>query len=205
MSLHSVTGYRGGGDGLRDAPVALRKTRRVRDATPPRRWHSGFMTHRRHRRGARARWCRVPTRSRASGGPARVSGARLTQPRALYREDALPYGSAGTRLRRGPPRRTAPHQQRAIGSAGERLVHTEEVTGSIPVSPTDIRPGQRLHEQLSSYSADGSCRRIGRNLGGCFLCLVIPGRERQRGRLPAQDLQRAGREQTVEQRSGERG
>ena len=26
---------------------------------------------------------------------------------------------------------------RAIGSAGERLVHTEEVTGSIPVSPTD--------------------------------------------------------------------
>jgi hypothetical protein len=27
-------------------------------------------------------------------------------------------------------------QLRAIGSAGERLVHTEEVTGSIPVSPT---------------------------------------------------------------------
>ena len=27
-------------------------------------------------------------------------------------------------------------QHRAIGSAGERLVHTEEVTGSIPVSPT---------------------------------------------------------------------
>ena len=34
------------------------------------------------------------------------------------------------------PRRTAPDQRRAIGSAGERLVHTEEVTGSIPVSPT---------------------------------------------------------------------
>src|SRR6516225_6699738 len=41
------------------------------------------------------------TRSRASGGPTRVSGARLTRPRAVYREDALPYGSAGTRLRRG--------------------------------------------------------------------------------------------------------
>src|SRR5580704_11935345 len=27
-------------------------------------------------------------------------------------------------------------RRRAIGSAGERLVHTEEVTGSIPVSPT---------------------------------------------------------------------
>ena len=32
--------------------------------------------------------------------------------------------------------RKAPDQRRAIGSAGERLVHTEEVTGSIPVSPT---------------------------------------------------------------------
>src|SRR2546423_11542223 len=27
---------------------------------------------------------------------------------------------------------------RAISSAGERFVHTEEVTGSIPVSPTDV-------------------------------------------------------------------
>ena len=46
--------------------------------------------------------------------PVRLAG------RAARREDALPYGSA----------------RRAIGSAGERLVHTEEVTGSIPVSPT---------------------------------------------------------------------
>jgi hypothetical protein len=36
------------------------------------------------------------------------------------------------------PQRTAPYQRRAIGSAGERLVHTEEVTGSIPVSPTQL-------------------------------------------------------------------
>ena len=34
------------------------------------------------------------------------------------------------------PWHAAQDQQRAIGSAGERLVHTEEVTGSIPVSPT---------------------------------------------------------------------
>jgi hypothetical protein len=27
---------------------------------------------------------------------------------------------------------------RAISSAGERFVHTEEVTGSIPVSPTQV-------------------------------------------------------------------
>ena len=31
-------------------------------------------------------------------------------------------------------------RRRAIGSAGERLVHTEEVTGSIPVSPTRSAP-----------------------------------------------------------------
>src|ERR1700733_15308533 len=37
------------------------------------------------------------------------------------------------------PQRTAADQRRAIGSAGERLVHTEEVTGSIPVSPTPLR------------------------------------------------------------------
>ena len=35
------------------------------------------------------------------------------------------------------PDRLAASAARAIGSAGERLVHTEEVTGSIPVSPTE--------------------------------------------------------------------
>src|ERR1700679_3179393 len=40
----------------------------------------------------------------------------------------------------GTRRAQPPHvpRQRAIGSAGERLVHTEEVTGSIPVSPTQL-------------------------------------------------------------------
>ena len=32
-----------------------------------------------------------------------------------------------------------PRPARAISSAGERFVHTEEVTGSIPVSPTQLR------------------------------------------------------------------
>src|SRR5690606_10026524 len=31
---------------------------------------------------------------------------------------------------------------RAISSAGERFVHTEEVTGSIPVSPTTLSPAR---------------------------------------------------------------
>jgi hypothetical protein len=35
---------------------------------------------------------------------------------------------------------------RAIGSAGERLVHTEEVTGSIPVSPTQVSGRFRIAE-----------------------------------------------------------
>ena len=56
------------------------------------------------------------------------------------------------------------------------LVHTEEVTGSIPVSPTDVRPAQRLQGQLSSYAPDGSCRRIGRNLGDCRLLPGMAGR-----------------------------
>ena len=43
-------------------------------------------------------------------------------------EAAVGSGSSGQRATR----------RRAIGSAGERLVHTEEVTGSIPVSPTQL-------------------------------------------------------------------
>jgi Domain of unknown function (DUF4062) len=43
-------------------------------------------------------------------------------------------------------------QSRAIGSAGERLVHTEEVTGSIPVSPT-TRLGARPHAPRELYRA----------------------------------------------------
>ena len=49
---------------------------------------------------------------------------------------------------------------RAIGSAGERLVHTEEVTGSIPVSPT-TKPaaGRRLPAR------DGGPRGRGQRAG----------------------------------------
>ena len=55
--------------------------------------------------------------------------------------------------------------RRAIGSAGERLVHTEEVTGSIPVSPTRseynralitvmYRTGLRIGEALALKPSD---------------------------------------------------
>ena len=46
------------------------------------------------------------------------------------------------RVPRPAGRRKQPYS-RAIGSAGERLVHTEEVTGSIPVSPTQKPAGHR--------------------------------------------------------------
>ena len=110
-----------------------------------------------------------PRRRPPPGGEESLQTLRLALrrlERAACREDALPYGSAATRL---PRRLSAPEavtdRRRAIGSAGERLVHTEEVTGSIPVSPTDVSPGQRLHGQLSSDLKDGSFCRIGRNLG----------------------------------------
>jgi hypothetical protein len=38
----------------------------------------------------------------------------------------------------GAGRRVQSSGARAISSAGERFVHTEEVTGSIPVSPTVV-------------------------------------------------------------------
>src|SRR5271170_217656 len=65
--------------------------------------------------------------------------------------------SAGTRLRPGlRSHRTASDQRRAIGSAGERLVHTEEVTGSIPVSPTRSGPYADLSkDHCGSHSCSG--------------------------------------------------
>ena len=47
-----------------------------------------------------------------------------------------------------PPRR----EPRAIGAAGARFLDTEEVTGSIPVSPTKVLAGQRLVTGLSVTS-----------------------------------------------------
>ena len=41
---------------------------------------------------------------------------------------------------------------RAIGSAGERLVHTEEVTGSIPVSPTQFLQFSPARQSLDGFS-----------------------------------------------------
>jgi hypothetical protein len=46
------------------------------------------------------------------------------------------YGRARMRYSVFGPADSVSARARAIGSAGERLVHTEEVTGSIPVSPT---------------------------------------------------------------------
>ena len=54
------------------------------------------------------------------------------------------------------PRRTVRTRRRAIGSAGERLVHTEEVTGSIPVSPTRSGPYADLSkDHRGSHSCSG--------------------------------------------------
>src|ERR1700722_8754360 len=57
---------------------------------------------------------------------------------------------------------TAPDQRRAIGSAGERLVHTEEVTGSIPVSPTRSEAMWHLHQ---AHDGSHSCKPSGQGAG----------------------------------------
>src|SRR4029453_10259385 len=47
---------------------------------------------------------------------------------------------------------------RAISSAGERFVHTEEVTGSIPVSPTSKPAGQRLVPRPAGFLVPNPCQ-----------------------------------------------
>src|SRR5208283_1187302 len=95
------------------------------------------------------------------GSPRRILPAgdqtsrRGFRARAGGSPDALRYGTRGTSRASGEPANgSGPVRQRAIGSAGERLVHTEEVTGSIPVSPTDVKPVQTLRRQLSSYAEE---------------------------------------------------
>ena len=82
----------------------------------------------------------------------------------------------------------------AISSGGERFVHTEEVTGSIPVSPTPVLAGQRP----VTIMVDGSLTRCGSRLGAndldhsCStevvtpdgLDLVLPSRSGSRHDLP---------------------
>ena len=65
-------------------------------------------------------------------------------PRARWGPRPVPRGGNDDRpdaLVCGGQRAVWPALARAIGSAGERLVHTEEVTGSIPVSPTRSEAG----------------------------------------------------------------
>src|SRR5579863_8088668 len=61
------------------------------------------------------------------------------------------------------------HASRAIGSAGERLVHTEEVTGSIPVSPTRYKPRSEAGGRPHPSPEGGAFRLFGRNLGDQLL------------------------------------
>jgi hypothetical protein len=80
--------------------------------------------------------------------------------RAGPAEDALPYGSPGLAVP-GASTLVSLTRARAIGSAGERLVHTEEVTGSIPVSPTDVRPVQRLTDSSHPTHRMGAVAVLG--------------------------------------------
>jgi hypothetical protein len=72
-------------------------------------------------RSGGAGWCPSRGAETLRGRPRHADTLVCVGPRAIRPLGAGPFGGA-----------------RAIGSAGERLVHTEEVTGSIPVSPTPV-------------------------------------------------------------------
>ena len=111
-----------------------------------------------------------PPGARAEGDGQRIEGyPHGRRQRATGGPDALGCGGAGGELREQPTlTRSRGIRRRAIGSAGERLVHTEEVTGSIPVSPTQLsgrfRPSDRPF--CCPYNTEvrqrPSCRAIGR-------------------------------------------
>ncbi len=66
---------------------------------------------------------------------------------------------------------------RAIGSAGERLVHTEEVTGSIPVSPTTPEPPGPASGQSAAHPSLNDAAPVGPRLQlaspySSFTCLM---------------------------------
>src|SRR5215831_3525002 len=68
---------------------------------------------------------------------------------------------------------------RAIGSAGERLVHTEEVTGSIPLAPTgtpQVRPlGRPCVTIYSKTSHQAPQRKPRPRMTGVFLSAGLAG------------------------------
>src|SRR5690349_7363455 len=91
-------------------------------------------------------------------------------------------------------------RRRAIGSAGERLVHTEEVTGSIPVSPTQLDGRFLLRESAGFASvqrrstATLSCRAVDRACAGLH---GWPPREQRRPRALRTAVEPAARPATA--------
>ena len=69
-----------------------------------------------------------------------MARARGRAARALTRRDVVGRGPCA---KSGPQSESAPALSGAIGAVVARFVHTEEVTGSNPVSPTSITAGQR--------------------------------------------------------------
>ncbi len=104
----------------------------------------------------------------------------LAPPSAGQRAARMRYAMEAPGMTCGPCDGPDSFRRRAIGSAGERLVHTEEVTGSIPVSPTypaqrpvpiigpavfDLPGAARMATVLIPRATDrsGVCRKRSRN------------------------------------------
>src|SRR3984957_9604414 len=111
-----------------------------------------------------------PSPRRPPGGEARASLRPGEPGRESLAPPAMPRACRVARRCATLWKRCDEKRRRAIGSAGERLVHTEEVTGSIPVSPTGVL---RLNEKLAGLilHRDGAFRRAGEfSAASCRSC-----------------------------------
>ena len=77
--------------------------------------------------------------------------------------------------------------QRAIGAVGARFLDTEEVTGSNPVSPTNVLASHRLVTRILVTSRSRSAHYIGSKLGA----QDHPGLDNQDGRIDRRRRTRA--------------
>jgi hypothetical protein len=88
--------------------------------------------------------------------------------RCVTRRSGPARRKAAPAARAGKPDVVGSFLQRAISSGGERFVHTEEVTGSIPVSPTQVRgPVRDLRTGPSSPVQQRSTATSGRGTRSC--------------------------------------
>jgi hypothetical protein len=111
------------------------KVRKMPVSPVPQGWHGGSRP--RPQGGVRLARRYTAVSACADGMPRSEVAARNRHGHSMRRRPARQTSRAtGPLVRLGRGVRYSLTSARAVSSAGERFVHTEEVTGSIPVSPT---------------------------------------------------------------------